>query len=96
MPHQQVRGPIRTALVGFGVAGSVFHAPLIAHNTDYRLDVIVTGDALRVASAKQCYPEASVLPDWPALGLTTVICAVVMLAGYSFFTNVKRLFADVV
>jgi hypothetical protein len=30
MPHQQVRGPIRTALVGFGVAGSVFHAPLIA------------------------------------------------------------------
>ena len=41
MPHQQVRGPIRTALVGFGVAGSVFHAPLITPNTDYRLDVIV-------------------------------------------------------
>jgi lipopolysaccharide transport system permease protein len=36
------------------------------------------------------------MPDWPALGLTTVICAVVMLAGYSFFANVKRLFADVV
>lgn len=36
------------------------------------------------------------MPDWPALGLTTVVCAVVMLAGYSFFTNVKRLFADVV
>ena len=67
MPHQQVRGPIRTALVGFGVAGSVFHAPLITPNTDYRLDVIVTGDAQRVATAQQRYPQARVLPDWPAL-----------------------------
>lgn len=67
MPHQQVRGPIRTALVGFGVAGSVFHAPLITPNTDYRLDVIVTGDAQRVATAQQRYPQAWVLPDWPAL-----------------------------
>ncbi|MDT8851146.1 Gfo/Idh/MocA family oxidoreductase [Pantoea dispersa] len=67
MTHLQVSGPVRTALVGFGVAGSVFHAPLIAHNADYRLDVIVTGDAHRVATAQQRYPQARVLPDWPAL-----------------------------
>ena len=67
MTHLQVSGPVRTALVGFGVAGSVFHAPLIAHNADYRLDVIVTGDAQRVATAQQRYPQARVLPDWPAL-----------------------------
>ncbi len=35
-------------------------------------------------------------PDWPALAWVTVVAAVVMVAGYSFFTSVKRLFADAV
>jgi lipopolysaccharide transport system permease protein len=36
------------------------------------------------------------MPDWTALGLVTLVSAGVMLVGYSFFCNVKRLFADVV
>ncbi|MEE6281615.1 Gfo/Idh/MocA family protein [Georgenia sp. MJ170] len=55
--------PIRTALVGFGLAGRVFHAPLIAADDAYSLDVIVTGDPGRVADAQQRYPEARVVPS---------------------------------
>lgn len=35
-------------------------------------------------------------PDFAALGAATAFSALVMLAGYSFFVNVKRLFADAV
>ncbi len=35
-------------------------------------------------------------PDWAALGLVTAVSAAIMLAGYAFFTNIKRLFADAV
>ncbi len=36
------------------------------------------------------------MPDFAALGAVTLVSAVVMLAGYAFFTNIKRLFADAV
>ncbi|MGX9374691.1 Gfo/Idh/MocA family protein [Pantoea ananatis] len=67
MAHHHVSGPVRTALVGFGIAGSVFHAPLISHNADYRLEVIVSQDPQRVAAAQQRYPQARIVPDWPSL-----------------------------
>uniref|UniRef100_I2Q1X0 Transport permease protein n=1 Tax=Desulfovibrio sp. U5L TaxID=596152 RepID=I2Q1X0_9BACT len=35
-------------------------------------------------------------PDWAALAWVTAASAVVMLAGYTFFASVKRLFADAV
>lgn len=60
-------GPIRTALVGFGIAGQVFHAPLLAHDTRYQLNVIVTRDAARVQAAQQRYPQARILADWESL-----------------------------
>ena len=36
------------------------------------------------------------MPDWSALGFVTLVSAGVMLAGYAFFINIKRLFADAV
>ncbi|KHK04543.1 ABC transporter permease [Desulfovibrio sp. TomC] len=36
------------------------------------------------------------MPDWPAFGWVTLVSAGVMLAGYTFFINIKRLFADAV
>lgn len=36
------------------------------------------------------------MPDWPALGVVTLVSAGVMLVGYAFFINIKRLFADAV
>ncbi|MDQ0771217.1 scyllo-inositol 2-dehydrogenase (NADP+) [Pseudarthrobacter defluvii] len=53
--------PIRTAVVGFGVSGKVFHAPLVAANTDYSLDVIVTAQPERAAEAARLYPQARIV-----------------------------------
>ncbi|WP_434616178.1 Gfo/Idh/MocA family protein [Arthrobacter sp. A5] len=53
--------PIRTAIVGFGLAGSVFHAPAIAANPRYSLDSIVTSNPERRALARARYPRARVL-----------------------------------
>ena len=34
--------PVRVGLVGYGLAGAVFHAPFLAADPDLRLDVVVT------------------------------------------------------
>ncbi|MET4096278.1 Gfo/Idh/MocA family oxidoreductase [Arthrobacter sp. UYCu712] len=57
--------PIRTAVAGFGLSGSVFHAPLIAANPAFSLDVISTSDAGRQAAASAAYPGARTV-DTPA------------------------------
>lgn len=56
-------GPIRTAIVGFGTAGRIFHAPFIAANPDYALDVIVTRDEHRRAAVAAQYPGVRVLSE---------------------------------
>ena len=53
--------PIRTAVAGFGLSGSVFHAPFIAANPAYELAVIATSDAGRQAKAKARYPHATIV-----------------------------------
>jgi len=60
----RMKTPMNVGLVGFGLAGRVFHAPLIHANTNLRLTHIVqrTGDE---ASAR--YPEAKILRDVQAL-----------------------------
>jgi predicted dehydrogenase len=57
--------PIRTAVAGFGLSGSVFHAPLIAADPAYSLDVIATSDAGRKSDAAGRYPSARIV-DTPA------------------------------
>jgi len=59
--------PVRTAVVGFGLAGRVFHAPFIAHDDAYSLDVVVTGNEDRARQAEQAYPGVTVLPDVASL-----------------------------
>lgn len=54
-------GPIRVALIGFGLGGQVFHAPLIASIPDLSLVTIVTSDAERQESARSRYPAARVV-----------------------------------
>jgi predicted dehydrogenase len=57
--------PIRTAVAGFGLSGSVFHAPIVAANPAYSLDVISTSDAGRKSAAAAGYPGARIVdtPD---------------------------------
>ena len=54
--------PIRTGIIGFGLAGSVFHGPLIAADPAYRIDAIVTADPGRMAAAAGKHPGARILP----------------------------------
>jgi predicted dehydrogenase len=49
------------ALLGFGLAGSVFHAPFIATTPGLRLAVVVTGNEERREEVLREYPEASVV-----------------------------------
>ncbi|WP_105031985.1 Gfo/Idh/MocA family oxidoreductase [Arthrobacter ruber] len=54
-------GLLRTAVLGFGVSGKVFHAPLIEADPDYSLDVIVTANPARAGLAAQSYPGARII-----------------------------------
>jgi predicted dehydrogenase len=47
----------RVALVGYGLAGSVFHAPLIAATDGLILDTVVTSNPERRAQARAEFPE---------------------------------------
>jgi predicted dehydrogenase len=59
--------PLRVGLIGFGLAGSAFHAPLIAAVPELRLASIVTANPERVEDARRAFPDARVLPDAGAL-----------------------------
>ncbi|MET7367981.1 Gfo/Idh/MocA family oxidoreductase [Streptomyces sp. NPDC005566] len=49
--------PLRVGLVGYGLAGSVFHAPLIAATEGLVLDTVVTSNEERQAQARAEFPE---------------------------------------
>ncbi|MFK4022496.1 Gfo/Idh/MocA family protein [Streptomyces albogriseolus] len=52
--------PLRVGLVGYGLAGSVFHAPLIAATQGLALDTVVTSNPERQAQARAAYPDVTV------------------------------------
>jgi predicted dehydrogenase len=56
-----VSPPIRVALLGYGLAGAVFHAPLIASVEGLELAAIVTRDEERRTRARRDYPSAALL-----------------------------------
>lgn len=61
------RPPLRVAVVGYGLAGRVFHAPLVAAEPDMEVAAIVTGDAGRRAAAAADHPGAKLVADADAL-----------------------------
>ena len=50
-------------MIGYGLAGSVFHAPLIASTTGLTVSAVVTGNPERQAEAGQAYPDSKVVSD---------------------------------
>jgi predicted dehydrogenase len=52
--------PLRVGLVGYGLAGSVFHAPLIAATEGLALDTVTTGNPERQAQARVAHPDVRV------------------------------------
>ena len=64
--HPQVarangRPSLRAAIIGFGISGRVFHAPLIQADDSYVLEAIVTSDPGRVKVARASYPHARII-----------------------------------
>jgi predicted dehydrogenase len=57
---QRPTGAVRTAVIGFGTAGSVFHAPFVHASPRFSLDFVVTGDAERSRGVTDSYPQATV------------------------------------
>ncbi|MGY4098971.1 Gfo/Idh/MocA family oxidoreductase [Nocardia sp. R16R-3T] len=52
---------LQVAVVGYGLAGSVFHAPLIAAQPRMRVAVVVTGSPERAEQARREHPGVRVL-----------------------------------
>ena len=52
---------LRVGLIGFGLAGAVFHAPLIAATRGMRLAAVVTSNPERAGQARRVYTGALVL-----------------------------------
>jgi scyllo-inositol 2-dehydrogenase (NADP+) len=50
-------------VIGYGLAGSVFHAPLIASTPGLAVSTVVTGNPQRQAEARQAHPDSQVLSD---------------------------------
>jgi len=64
-PDRTDGSPRRVALIGFGAAGSFFHAPFIASTPGLLLTTIVTRDPARAAQARAEYPGV-VIRERPA------------------------------
>jgi len=70
--------PIRVGIVGFGLAGRVFHGALLAADPDYDVAAVVTRDADRAADAAHRHPAAAVVAssaDLAGMGLDLVVVA---------------------
>ncbi|MEV0029791.1 Gfo/Idh/MocA family oxidoreductase [Nocardia sp. NPDC050793] len=58
---------LEVAIVGYGLAGAVFHAPLIAAEPRMRVAAVVTGSAERAEQARRAHDGVRVFPDADAL-----------------------------
>ncbi|MFF0743140.1 Gfo/Idh/MocA family oxidoreductase [Streptomyces sp. NPDC004111] len=56
-PGTTSSAPLRVALIGYGLAGSVFHAPMIAATEGLVLDTVVTSNEERRQQALAEFPE---------------------------------------
>jgi predicted dehydrogenase len=59
--------PLRVAIAGYGLAGEVFHAPLVAATDGLQVAAVATSDVARAARARAAYPGVEVAPDAQAL-----------------------------
>jgi scyllo-inositol 2-dehydrogenase (NADP+) len=59
--------PLRVGLIGYGLAGSAFHAPLVEAVPGLALASVVTSNPERAEQARAAHPGVEVLPDAGAL-----------------------------
>jgi predicted dehydrogenase len=74
-------GGQRVGLIGFGLAGAVFHAPLIARTPGLSLAAIVTANDERRAAASRSYPKARLVSSVDELLSSAADLDVVVVAS---------------
>jgi predicted dehydrogenase len=77
-PAPTTSAPIRTAVLGYGLAGRVFHCPFVAAVPGLELAAIVVGNPDRAAAAAARYPSARILPTAEAAFADPAIDLVVL------------------
>jgi len=60
MPSEDSSKPLRVVIVGYGLAGSVFHAPLVDSTEGLEVAAIVVRNPERQAKARQNFPHAQI------------------------------------
>ncbi|MER3386188.1 MAG: Gfo/Idh/MocA family oxidoreductase [Microcella pacifica] len=63
--------PIRTGIIGFGLAGRVFHAPFLATNPAFTISAIATSSEERSAQAAAAHPGAQIMSTDALLALAS-------------------------
>ncbi len=63
MPVIKADGDIRAAVVGYGLAASELHCPLIASTAGMVVSAVVTGNRQRAEAVNERYPDALVVPS---------------------------------
>jgi predicted dehydrogenase len=58
---------MRTALIGYGLGGSAFHAPFVSTTQGMDLSAVVTGNPERAAEIRKRYPNTEILPSVEAV-----------------------------
>jgi len=81
---------IGVAVIGYGLAGSVFHAPLVAANPDLEVRAIVTANPERRRRAGRDFPEARLLTTPDQLWNDTSGIGLVVVATPTTSTHLRR------
>src|SRR5450755_3793311 len=58
---ERAANPLRVALIGYGLAGTVFHAPLIAATNGMTVSAIMTSNPERQQRARSDFPDVTIL-----------------------------------
>lgn len=72
---------LNVAILGFGLAGAVFHAPLVAAEPRMRVAAVVTGSPERAEQARAQHPGVRVLPHADELFADPGIADLVVVAA---------------
>jgi scyllo-inositol 2-dehydrogenase (NADP+) len=79
---------LKLGLIGYGFAGSTFHAPVIEHSGRTTIAAIATAQAAR---AQADYPQAQIVPDLAALiARDDIPCIVIATPNDSHFELAQR------
>lgn len=82
---------VNVGLIGFGMAGQVFHAPIISAVENLRLKAIQTSSVANIEIAKQKYPNAEIVSKTSALlSREDIDLIVVATPNYTHFDLAKE------